>query len=53
MNLKMVTGGGSFDLLLTYWATGGCGFSAEIKKMTNKCTQSNVCSHANVECQYR
>ena len=51
--LKIVIGGGSFDLLLTYWTTGGCGFLSEIRKTTNICTQSNICSHTNVECQYR
>ena len=51
--LKKVIGGGKIDFFLTYIATGGCGFSAEIRKTTNKCTQSNVCSYANVECQYR
>ena len=51
--LMLVTGGGTLDFFLTYVAVGGCGFSSEIRKTTNKCTQSNICSFTNIECQYR
>ena len=50
--IKLVTGG-RIDFYLTYFVTGPCGFQAEIRKNSNKCTECNICSHTNVECQYR
>ena len=47
--IKLVTGGG-IDFYLTYFITGPCGFQAEIRKNSNKCTECNICSHTNVEC---
>ena len=50
--LKLVTGGG-IDFYLTYFITGPCGFQKEIRKNSNICTECHICSHTNVECQYR